>query len=140
MYKNKDEKEAEVQWKTTCTIIETEDKKAALKFAITLGMVHIVCQALLDEDDVLVQAYYRDKAAGTETLVGERTYRSKMMDTVKGKDILIFTIPLGFLKIICLANVPDEDDENQYAPVYVKFKFFDQPLQRRQDKPVEASA
>lgn len=39
----------------------------------------------------------------------------------KGGELIVFSVPLGPMEIVCLANIPAEGDTK--APVYVKFKF-----------------
>jgi hypothetical protein len=41
-------------------------------------------------------------------------------DNAAGGETLSFTIPFGPLQIICIANIPMDDDTE--APCYVKFK------------------
>jgi len=36
-------------------------------------------------------------------------------------EIICFNIPLGPLTLVCIVNIPGEDEDE--APVYVKFKF-----------------
>ncbi len=36
-------------------------------------------------------------------------------------EVLVFTIPLGPIDVVCIVNIPAEDEIS--APVYVKFKF-----------------
>jgi hypothetical protein len=36
-------------------------------------------------------------------------------------EVLVFTIPLGPIDVICIVNIPPDNETT--APVYVKFKF-----------------
>jgi hypothetical protein len=55
--------------------------------------------------------------------VAELHTRCRIIPTQKDLDALVFTIELGPMSIICIANIPEEG--SMYAPVYVKFKFFE---------------
>ena len=46
--------------------------------------------------------------------------RSHVKETSLGTETLSFTIRLGPIKIICIANIPDEGKDG--APVYVKIE------------------
>lgn len=50
----------------------------------------------------------------------ELTTESRIIETRKGLEALVFEIPLGLLKIICIVNIPEEGLRT--APVYLKFK------------------
>lgn len=47
-------------------------------------------------------------------------------------DLIIFTIPLALFQIVCIVNVPGEDEEE--APVYVKFKVGRAPKRERTEE------
>lgn len=51
----------------------------------------------------------------------ELTTESRIIETRRGLEALVFEIPLGILKIICIVNIPEEG--LRVAPVYIKFKF-----------------
>ena len=38
----------------------------------------------------------------------------------KRGEVIVFEIPLGFFRLICIVPIPDEESDR--APVYVKFK------------------
>lgn len=50
----------------------------------------------------------------------QRVVTGKIKPTSRGTEVIHFTIPLGFMSIIVVANVPGEGEVE--APVYLKFK------------------
>jgi len=47
------------------------------------------------------------------------TVESKIIETRRGGEALVFEIPLGLLKIVCIANIPEEEESK--SSVYVRF-------------------
>jgi hypothetical protein len=66
---------------------------------------------------------YNNRNEEDSPVVEWRT-KCKVIQTRKDMEALVFSIPLGLLKIICIANIPNDDQDS--APVYIKFKFFEQ--------------
>ena len=52
-----------------------------------------------------------------------------------GSEILCFDIRLGPVTLVCIANIPDEDQDT--APVYVKFKM---NIRQREERDVRRDA
>jgi hypothetical protein len=48
------------------------------------------------------------------------TVNGRIKENSVGSEVLCFNIKLGALTLVCIANIPDEDQDE--APVYVKFK------------------
>jgi hypothetical protein len=44
----------------------------------------------------------------------------RIKENREGNELLCFDIKLGPMTLVCIANIPDEDQDE--APVYVKFK------------------
>lgn len=152
MYPKNKKKEDEhlVQWKTTCSLIKGQDGKEFVRFIIPHGKLGVICEANLppdnqDQDDVSVKVYLNDKDFDEKyvtyeevivaRLMHEFTTYCKVMTTSKNKEALVFTLYLGFLKVICIANIPESDkpdisDYDIVAPVYVKYKFYDEPFHK----------
>jgi len=51
--------------------------------------------------------------------LGTTTVESKVIETRRGGEALVFEIPLGILNIVCIANIPDDGEDK--APVYLRF-------------------
>jgi len=47
------------------------------------------------------------------------TVEAKIIETRRDGEALVFEIPLGLLKIVCIANIPPEGESK--APVYLRF-------------------
>lgn len=47
------------------------------------------------------------------------TVEAKVIETKRDGEALVFEIPLGLLKIVCIANIPPEGEDR--APVYLRF-------------------
>jgi hypothetical protein len=83
---------------------------------------------------------YNNRNEEDSPVVEWRT-KCKVIQTRKDMEALVFSIPLGLLKIICIANIPNDDQDS--APVYIKFKFFEQQKEwtlpfgtkKREDQP-----
>ena len=58
----------------------------------------------------------------------QRTVTGRLKNNNAGGEIICFSIPLGFLEVIVIVNIPDEGCFE--APVYLKFKFLDQEDRR----------
>jgi hypothetical protein len=48
------------------------------------------------------------------------TVTGRVKENSVGSEVLCFNIKLGPMTLVCIANIPDEDQDE--APVYVKFK------------------
>ena len=59
-------------------------------------------------------------------------------DNALGGETMSFTIPFGPLQIICICNIPMDDD--QEAPCYVKFKLDIRGTQAELDRPRKSHA
>ena len=46
----------------------------------------------------------------------------RLKENSVGAEVISFSVRLGFFKLICIVNVPDEEETE--APVYVKFTTF----------------
>jgi hypothetical protein len=58
---------------------------------------------------------------GGETMTDPQIITTATLKTNKaGGELLTFTIRLGFFQLVCIANIPEEGQDE--APVYVKFK------------------
>jgi len=52
--------------------------------------------------------------------VGETKVDGHVIPVGRGGEAIVFEIPMGFFKIVCIANIPSEGEDK--APVYVKLK------------------
>ncbi len=51
-----------------------------------------------------------------------KNIRAAIRPTKSGKgEVFVFTIPLGFMSLVCIVPIPDDDVND--APVYIKIKF-----------------
>ena len=116
-----------------CSMIDSDDESmdGNLVFEIAHGMIALDCKAAIpiegDHGEVTVRVGFGYGDSKTE--VGEWKTEWTSKTTKAQKEAIVFTIPLGILKIIVIANIPDE---GQTAPVYVKYKFFDKPREHRE--------
>lgn len=53
-------------------------------------------------------------------LLPQLTLQGHVKDNAAGGETISFSIPLGPVTLICIANIPQDNDAT--APVYVKFK------------------
>lgn len=62
--------------------------------------------------------------------VGETSVEGRIIPVGRGGEAIVFEIPMGFFKIVAIANIPEEGAEK--APVYLKLKVGDFAFQRAQ--------
>jgi hypothetical protein len=62
----------------------------------------------------------RDNNRFLNKFLPQLVLQGRIKENAAGGETISFIIPLGPLQLICIANVPGEDDRS--APVYVKFK------------------
>lgn len=62
--------------------------------------------------------------------VGEVATEGRIVPVGKNGEAIVFEIPMGFGKLVCIANIPEEGREA--APVYIKMKMTDQAVRRAQ--------
>lgn len=48
------------------------------------------------------------------------TLEGRVKPTRSGGEVIVFEIPLAFVRLVCIVSIPDDDTDR--APVYVKFK------------------
>lgn len=60
--------------------------------------------------------------------VGEATIDGKIIPVGRGGEAIVFEIPMGFFKIVAIANIPEEGKDT--APVYLKLKVGDFAMRR----------
>ncbi len=61
-------------------------------------------------------------------IVGETETEGRIISTNNGGEAVVFEIPFGIFKLVCIANIPAEGEE--YAPVYLKMKIGDNMFRR----------
>jgi len=57
------------------------------------------------------------------------TVTGRVKENSVGSEVLCFDIRLGPMTLVVIANIPDEDQDS--APVYVKFKVNTRPREER---------
>jgi hypothetical protein len=57
------------------------------------------------------------------------TVTGRIKENSVGSEVLCFDIRLGPMTLVCIANIPDEEQDS--APVYVKFKVNTRPREER---------
>lgn len=62
--------------------------------------------------------------------VGETAIDGRVIPVGRGGEAIVFEIPMGFFKLVCIANIPEEGQET--APVYLKLKVGDYAFRRAQ--------
>jgi hypothetical protein len=67
---------------------------------------------------------------GMNNTVGETSVEGRIIPVGRGGEAIVFEIPMGFFKIVAIANIPEEGAER--APVYLKLKVGDFAFQRAQ--------
>lgn len=70
--------------------------------------------------------------------VGETAIDGRVIPVGRGGEAIVFEIPMGFWKLVCIANIPEEGQET--APVYLKLKVGDYAFRRAQFDSVRRSA
>jgi len=60
--------------------------------------------------------------------VGEATIEGRIIPVGRGGEAIVFEIPMGFFKIVAIANIPEEGKDS--APVYLKLKVGDFAMRR----------
>jgi len=50
---------------------------------------------------------------------GSATVEARVIETRRDSEAMVFEIPLGLLKIVCIVNIPPEGEEK--APAYLRF-------------------
>lgn len=68
--------------------------------------------------------------------VGETSVEGRIIPVGRGGEAIVFEIPMGFFKIVAIANIPEEGAER--APVYLKLKVGDFAFQRAQSAQARA--
>lgn len=62
--------------------------------------------------------------------VGEVATEGRVVPVGRNGEAIVFEIPMGFGKLVCIANIPE--DGREAAPVYIKMKMTDQAVRRAQ--------
>jgi hypothetical protein len=70
--------------------------------------------------------------------VGETSVEGRIIPVGRGGEAIVFEIPMGFFKIVAIANIPEEGAEK--APVYLKLKVGDFAYQRAQNAQARANS
>lgn len=60
--------------------------------------------------------------------VGETATEGRVVPVGRNGEAIVFEIPMGFFKLVCIANIPEDGRES--APVYVKMKLGDNAVRR----------
>lgn len=69
--------------------------------------------------------------------VGETSVEGRIIPVGRGGEAIVFEIPMGFFKLVAIANIPEEGAER--APVYLKLKVGDFAYQRAQSAQARAN-
>lgn len=70
--------------------------------------------------------------------VGETSVEGRIIPVGRNGEAIVFEIPMGFFKIVAIANIPEEGAEK--APVYLKLKVGDFAFQRAQQGQARANS
>lgn len=70
--------------------------------------------------------------------VGETAIDGRVIPVGRGGEAIVFEIPMGFFKLVCIANIPEDGQET--APVYLKLKVGDYAFRRAQFDAVRRNA
>lgn len=62
--------------------------------------------------------------------VGDTAVEGRIIPVGRNGEAIVFEIPMGFFKLVAIANIPEEGAEK--APVYLKLKVGDFAYQRAQ--------
>lgn len=62
--------------------------------------------------------------------VGETAVEGRVVPVGRNGEAIVFEIPMGWFKLVCIANIPEDGRES--APVYIKMKLGDNAVRRAQ--------
>jgi hypothetical protein len=62
--------------------------------------------------------------------VGETAVDGRVVPVGRNGEAIVFEIPMGWFKLVCIANIPEDGRES--APVYIKMKLGDNAVRRAQ--------
>jgi len=93
-----------------------------LCFTINMGILDLICIANVPgEGDSQAPVYVKFHVHGDErSELPQRTITAVIKENRIGGELLTFDLLFGFMKLSCIANVPEEGQD--IAPVYVKVK------------------
>jgi hypothetical protein len=91
-----------------------------LCFMIEMGVAELLCMAAIPENDANEsQVTVKLRARGSDSGF-EFTVPSVIKQNRVGGELLTFDLLFGFMKLVCIVNIPEEGRDS--APVYVKIK------------------